>query len=128
MFNKINPIVLLFAVISASLLIAGKWVYNMGLDAEFLIGANIFVFSLSLLTMYMQKKALQHSNPNVLIRAVMGSMLLKMMACVIAVLIYISFSKKKIGSADIFSFMFLYLIYLFIEVRSIMPTNKKTNA
>ncbi len=128
MLNKINPIVILFAAISASLLIAGKWVNNMGLDAEFLIGTNIFVFILSLLTLYMQTKALRHSNPNVFIRAVMGSMLLKMMVCVIAVLIYISFNKKKIGNADIFSFMFLYFIYLFIEVKFVMSRNKKANA
>ena len=128
MLYKINPIVILFAAISASLLIAGKWVNNMGLDAEFLIGTNIFVFILSLLTFYMQTKALRHSNPNVFIRAVMGSMLLKMMVCVIAVLIYTSFNKKKIGNADIFSFMFLYFIYLFIEVKFVMSRNKKANA
>ena len=128
MFNKINPIVLLFAAISTSLLIAGKWLNNMGLDTEFLIGTNIFIFILSLVTMYMQTKALNHANPNVFVRAVMGSMLLKMMVCVIAVLIFITLDIKKIGSGDIFSFMFLYLIYLFIEVKSIMSRNKKANA
>jgi hypothetical protein len=128
MLYKINPIVIIFAAISASLLIAGKWVNNMGLDAEFLIGTNIFVFILSLLAFYIQTKALRHSNPNVFIRAVMGSMLLKMMVSVIAVLIYISFDKKKISNADIFSFMFLYFIYLFIEVKFLMSRNKKANA
>jgi hypothetical protein len=128
MFNKINPIVLLFAAFSTSLLIAGKWINNMGLDTEFLIGTNIFIFILSLVTMYMQTKALRHSNPNVFVRAVMGSMLLKMMVCVIAVLIFVTLDIKKIGSGDIFSFMFLYLIYLFIEVKSIMSRNKKANA
>ena len=128
MLNKINPIVILFAILSALLLIAGKWLSQIGFDVEFLIGTNIFIFILSLITMFMQTRALHHSNPNVFVRAVMGSMLLKMMVCLIAVLVYISLIAKEIDKKGLFSFMFIYFTYLFVEVKSIMSRNKRANA
>jgi len=128
MLQKTNPLIVLFALLSAFLLTCRSFLLNNSFDADFLIGTNIFIFGLSLLTMFFQVRAISHSNPNVFVRAVMGSMLIKMMVCSAAVLIYAGFSKNEISKNDLFSFMFLYLIYLFTEVRAIMNRNKKANA
>lgn len=78
--------------------------------------------------MFIQLRAIHHTNPNVFVRAVMGSMLIKMMVCAAAVLIYAGISDNEISQKNLFSFMFLYLIYLFSEVKVIMNRNKKANA
>lgn len=128
MLKKINPVVILFALFSTILLACRNILFKYGFDADFLNGTNIFIFSISMLTMYIQVRAIYHTNPNVFVRAVMGSMLIKMMVCSAAVLIYVGISNNDISKKDLFCFMLFYLIYLFTEVRAIMNRNKKANA
>ena len=83
----IFPLFIIFLFLSASLslskTILGKW----GIDYNVLLVANALFFLVSLGVFFMQKKALNHSNPNVFIRSVMAGMLIKMGVCVFAVII-----------------------------------------
>jgi len=55
----------------------------------------------------------------------MLGMLLKMFVCVIAVLIYVLISKSGINKNGLLLSMFLYLIYLAVEVSAISKINKQ---
>jgi high-affinity Fe2+/Pb2+ permease len=76
----------------------------------------------------MQKKALKNANPNVFIRSVMAGMMIKMAICIIAVMIYALAFKNNFSKYSVFAAVFLYFIYLAVEVRAATKLNKQKNA
>jgi high-affinity Fe2+/Pb2+ permease len=80
---------------------------------------------LSTLILRIQQKGLNNKNPNAFIQSIMLGMLLKMFVCVIAVLIYVLISKSGINKNGLLLSMFLYLIYLAVEVSAISKINKQ---
>ncbi len=124
----IVPLIALFIVFSGSLIaikpLLGKW----GIDYNVLVIANILFFLISLLAFFMQKKALNNPNPNVFVRSVMGGMLIKMFVCIAAVIIYRLAAGNQVSKISVFAAMFLYLIYLGVEVAIITKLNKQKNA
>jgi hypothetical protein len=75
----------------------------------------------------LQKKSMSHQNPNVFFRMVMGSMLTKMIICVLAVIVYANFVGNDLNKGGILISLFMYLVYLFTEVAYILKLNKKSN-
>jgi len=124
----IVPLIALFIVFSGSLIavkpLLGKW----GIDYNVLVVANIIFFLISLLAFFMQKKALNNPNPNVFVRSVMGGMLIKMFVCIAAVIIYRLAAGNQVSKISVFAAMFLYLLYLGVEVAIITKLNKQKNA
>jgi len=70
---------------------------------------------------------MQDKNPQVFIRSVMATMMIRMLICVVAVLFYKFFSGDAFSSTAVFISLFLYLIYLAVEVAAIMKLNKNKN-
>ena len=87
--------------------------------------SNCLLFCLSKLILRIQQKGLNNKNPNAFIQSIMLGMLLKMFVCVIAVLIYVLMSKSGINKNGLLLSMFLYLIYLAVEVSAISKINKQ---
>ena len=126
--NLLLPLLLVFIIcngffISAKTLLA-KW----GIDNGVLIIANSLFLLLALLTFFIQLRALQNKNPNVFIRSVMAGMMIKMFTCIIAIFIYWFIMKDKFSKASVIAAMFVYLIYLVIEVMLITKLNRQKNA
>jgi hypothetical protein len=123
----ILPLILLFLLFNSFFLfgkgLLGKW----GLQFEFLIIANLIFFIISVIAFLMQKKALKNANPNVFIRSVMGGMLIKMAICIVAVAIYAIAFKDNFSSNSILAAMFLYLVYLGVEVAIATKLNRQKN-
>ena len=67
-------------------------------------------------------------NPQVFIRRVMSSMLLKLFACVIAVVAYYFLSGSSFNKPAVYISMLIYIIYLVVEVGTIMKLNKSKDA
>ena len=121
------PLLLVFIIcngffISGKTLLA-KW----GIDNGVLIIANSLFLILSLITFFIQQKALQNSNPNVFVRSVMAGMMIKMFVCIIAIFIYWWVMKDKFSKATVFVAMIVYLIYLAAEVGMVTKLNRKKN-
>jgi hypothetical protein len=123
----IQPLILLFLLFNTFFLfgktLLGKW----GLQFEFLIVANLIFFIISVIAFLMQKKALKNANPNVFIRSVMGGMLIKMAICIVAVAVYTIAFKENFSSNSIMAAMFLYLVYLGVEVAVATKLNRHKN-
>ncbi len=100
---------------------------QLGIDFTILNIANCIFFLLSVLTFIMQRKALQNSNPNVFIRSVMGGMLIKMFFTITAVIVYRLIAGNSVSKVSVFSAMFLYLLYLGVEVAVITKLNRQKN-
>lgn len=124
----IIPLIALFVIFSGSLTALKNLLFKWGLDYNVLIVANALIFLISLLAFFMQQKALDNSNPNVFVRSVMGGMLIKMFICITAVVIYRLIAGEQVSKVSVFAAMFLYLIYLGVEVAVITKLNKRKNA
>ena len=124
----IFPLFIIFLFLSASLFLSKAILDKWGIDYSVLLVANALFFLVSLGVFFMQKKALNHSNPNVFIRSVMAGMLIKMGVCVFAVIIYRLVAGSSVNKVSVFVAMFLYLLYLAVEVRVIMKLNRQKNA
>ena len=101
---------------------------HINIDVEVLQAANIILYILSLITLNLQIKAMKNTNPNVFIRAVMGSMMIKMFVVVAIVFAYAILSGDHFNKRGIFISLFFYLIYLAVEVYSLMKLNNQKNA
>lgn len=121
------PLVVIFILFSASLNVTKGLLAKWGIDYNVLIVANLLFFLISMLAFFMQKKALSNSNPNVFVRSVMAGMLIKMGVVVTAVIVYRLAAGNDVSKVSVFASMFLYLLYLGVEVAVITKLNKQKN-
>ncbi len=121
------PFFILFSMITGLLLATHQFLLNKNIDFIVLIYANSIFFLVYLLVFLYQKKALQHSNPNVFIRSIMGGMMAKMFLTVIAVFAYVVLLGDDYNKKAVFISLLIYLLYLAIEVYSLMKLLKKKN-
>jgi len=126
--KELLPFILLFIVFNNFFLLGKNWLARYGLDHLVLIIANSLFFVISILAYFMQKRALKNSNPNVYVRSVMGGMMIKMAICIIAVAIYVIALKDNYSKMSVFAAMFLYLIYLGVEVKLATKLNTRKDA
>jgi len=92
------------------------------------MGGNCLFFLVSLFVFRMQYVAMYNSNPNVFIRTVISGMIIKMFACVIGVVAYYFISKDAFNKLAVYISMCIYIVYLVVEVRTVMKLNKTKNA
>ena len=71
---------------------------------------------------------MKNANPNVFVRSVMGSMMIKMFIVVGVVFAYVAFSGGHYNKRGVFISLFFYLIYLAVEVYAVMKLNNQKNA
>ena len=123
----ISPLFLVFTLTILVLYAIRGILAQLGIDFTILNIANGIFFLLSLLTFIMQRKALENSNPNVFVRSVMGGMLIKMFVTISVVIVYRLIAGNSVSKVSVFSDMFLYLLYLGVEVAVITKLNRKKN-
>jgi hypothetical protein len=110
------PLLIFFVALNA-LFISGRNMLNRwNADQEVLIGGNLLLFIITLLSLFIARKGLQNTNSYAFVRSVYSSIILKLFVCMIAAFIYIAVFKKDINKPALFTCMGLYLVYTFIEV------------
>jgi len=122
------PLVLLFSFITGFIFLSFETLKKFHIDSNVLLGANALFFVISIVSFFIQRKGLHNKNPHVFVRSVMTGMMLKMIACVIAVLGYVYLSGSSFNKRAVFIGLFLYLIYLATEVFVVMKMNKNKKA
>ena len=125
--KKTVPFFIVFIIFTAALFLFQSVLLQFGLYRNVLLTANTLFCLLGIVTLLIQQKALQNSNPNVFIRSVMGVMMIKMFVGILAVLAY-ALSVPGYSTASIFAGMFLYFVYLIIEVNVLLKLNSQKNA
>ena len=127
--NKaIFPLVFLFIILNTFLLTMPAFLEKHGIDRDVLIIANCLLFLTNFIAFFMQRRAMQNKNPNVFVRSMMGSMLIKMVVLLGAFLVYVIAFRKTVNKPAIYISLFLYILYLAVEVRIVMKLNKQKNA
>ena len=122
------PLIFTFVVILLLLLVTFLFFNDLNIDFKVILVANCLFFTISLFVFRIQHKAMKDPNPNIFIRTVMGGMMIKMGIVAAAVILYVLLNRKSFNKASVFIALLLYLIYLGVEVASVMKLNKQRNA
>lgn len=127
-YKNLLPLIFIFFLFVALSFAFSSVLKSHHIDPYVIIGSNVFFLLISFFSMAIQLRGMQHKNPHVFVRSVMSGMLMKMVLCVAAVIVYSYASGDAFNKKGIFISLFLYLIYLAVEVSIIMKLNKKPNA
>ncbi len=132
MENKVTgrsflPIVLTFIVISVLALLFRPILAGWKLDYGVLLWGNALLFLLTTSSFYLYTKGLRNDNPHVFVRALYGSLLIKFMGCMLAVLIYAAISRQGVNRNGILGCFVFYMLYTFLEVRILLQLSKRKN-
>jgi hypothetical protein len=122
------PLVFLFIFLNGLFIAAPAFFQKMGINYTVLIIANALFFLINLISFLLLQRALQLNNPNVFMRSVMASTMIKMGVAAAAFLIYILVFRKTINKPAIYLSILLYFIYLAAEVAIVLKMNKQKNA
>lgn len=123
-FRGFMPVFLFFVILNSIFIVGRNTLEKWGADQETLIIGNAILFIITLISYLIAQRGLHNPNPNVFMRTVMGSIMIKMFLIVIAAFIYISIYKKNINKPALFTCMGLYLVYTFLEVNGLMKMLK----
>lgn len=118
-FKGFVPVIMLFVIVNALLISGHNKLEHWGADQEVLIIGNALIFVITAISFLIANRGLRNPNPNVFVRSVMGSIMVKMFILVIAAFIYISIFKEGLNKPALFGCMGLYLVYTFLEVGSL---------
>ena len=125
----LRPMILVFILLNVFFITARQWLVNKGVDQEVMIIGNLLLFVVSAIIFLITHRSLQSSNPNAFVRAMYGGFIIKFFAVAIAAFIYIMIVKKNVNKPALFACLLLYVVYTFIEVRTLLGVLKqKKNA
>lgn len=126
--KQLFPLLFVFIAINTFLLTSSAFFDKHGIDRDVLIVANTLFFLSNFIAFFLQSRALQNKNPNVFVRSMMVSMMIKMLLVLGAFLGYVVVLGKAINKPAIYISIFLYFVYLAIEVAIVLKLNKQKNA
>jgi hypothetical protein len=132
MENKVTrrsflPIGLTFIVISVLVLLARPMLEAWKLDYRVLLCGNALLFLLTFASYYLYAKGLRNDSAQVFVRGMYGSLLIKFMGCLLAVVIYAAVSRQGVNRNGILGCFILYMLYTFLEVRTLLRLFKRNN-
>ena len=123
------PVILVFVILNGFIIVFKTFLENNGFDRDFLIIANLLLFTLSLAALYLQCRAILSNNPNAFVRGVYAAMIIKLFVCMIAVLVYAFIKTSNVNKPALFTSMGIYILYTSFEVAGLMKAaRKKKNA
>jgi hypothetical protein len=95
MFNKtVSPLVIVFLIVGASILIFRNFLQQKGVDWQVLSGGNLFLYLVTIVSVHLLSKGLNAANTHSFLTNAYGGILLKLMACAAAAFIYILVSGQ----------------------------------
>ncbi len=124
-YNKSVPVIVLFILVNAAILIFKLPLVTMGFEISFLLIANLLLFCLSLAGFFIQMRGLKSSNTHAFIRGIYASLLLKIFIVVIVLGIYLFISGGNVNKPSLLTAMALYILYTFIEVKQLLKISRR---
>lgn len=126
--KTVLPLLFLFIFLSALFISSTAFFEKHDIDKDVLIIANIILFVCNLASILLLQRSLKNSNPNAFVRAMMGSTIIKLLVIAISFAAYAFAVKRNINKPAVYISIFLYFIYLGIEVAIVLKLNKQKNA
>ena len=120
------PLAALFLIVMMLVLAARNWLaaqWNM--DYRVVLAGNAVLFLATVFSFYLYSKSLRNNNIQVFLRMMYSSLLVKMVFCLAAVLLYL-FVSRDVNKAGIIACLSLYVVYTYIEVKVLMRLSKNS--
>ena len=114
--SALLPVIIFFILLNALFLAGKNFFERSGFDQSVLIIGNLVLFAATLVSFVFSKQGLRSENPQAFVRSVYLSIMIKLLICLIAALVYIFLFRKNLNRPALFTCMGLYLVYTFIEV------------
>ena len=114
--SPLLPIIIFFILLNALFLTSKNFLERGGFEQAVLIIGNLILFAATLASFLFAKRGLRSENPQAFVRSVYASIMIKLLICVIAAMVYIFLFRKNVNRPALFTCMGLYLVYTFIEV------------
>jgi hypothetical protein len=123
--KAVMPLILVFFFLNIFFITSSGFLQKHNIDNNVLIIANAVLFSSNIVTLIMLMRALKNSNPNVFVRSMMAGTVIKLLIIAIALVAYVLALKKDINKPAIYISIFLYFLYLAVEVSIVLKFNKQ---
>ncbi len=114
------PIVGLFIAVNFLCVFFNPWLSSLGVEESVLRSGNIIVCSLTIVSFYMLYRGLKAKSTTGFLSSVYGSFIIKLVIAGIIVVVYSKASNGNMNMPAVFASMFLYLFYMFIELRGLL--------
>jgi hypothetical protein len=121
------PLIILFVSINAISIVFKPFMLQHHIDNAVVISSNSLLFFISAISLYMQLKSVNNTNPHAMVRGVMGSVVLKLFVLGTAAFLYLYAAGESKSVNALFISMALYLIYTWLEVRLALRLNPPKN-
>jgi hypothetical protein len=120
-----RPIILLFIILNAFVIVFRRSLTGEDFNVDMLIIGNIILFAITMLSFVLLRKGMKTSSTPAFLRALYGSFMLKLFIGAAVVFGYAFLNKGNINKPSLFTLMFLYLVYLYMEIRTLMKLSKR---
>ena len=132
MENKVSsrsflPIVLTFILFTVLIFAIRPLLTEWKLDYTVVLSGNGLLFLLTAASFYLYARGLRNDNPHVFVRALYGSLLIKFLGCMLAVLVYAAVSRQGVNRNGILGCFIFYMLYTFLEVRILLRLSTRKN-
>jgi hypothetical protein len=121
------PLILLFVFVNANSVLFKAFMQRHQIDNAVVMLANSLLFFISVLSMNMQLKSVNNTNPHAMVRGVMGSVVLKLFVLGTAAFVYLYAAGESKSVNALFISMALYLFYTWLEVKLSLQLNPPKN-
>jgi hypothetical protein len=124
MFRNFSGLFIVFGVVSLVCVALKDQLSKWTIDYRAVLVGNAILLVLSVVSVMLHARAFSKSNPNVFVRSVMLSNILKIMGIVAASVIYTISVGKSTAQNTIFAGLFLYVVYSWMEKKITMRLSK----
>ena|SRR6187402_1140758 len=125
--KAILPLAVIFAVTTVFFIIARAWLLaQWNMDYRVLLSGNGILFLATAFSFFLYSRALRDPNVQVFLRMLYASLLVKMVFCISATLLYLFLAGKEVSKSAIIGCFCLYVLYTYVEVKVLMGMSKKS--
>ena len=122
--KHIRPMALVFVFLSAFLILGKSWLEKKGVDRDVVIIGNLVLFIVSVVSFTITFRSLKVENTHAFIRAIYTGFIAKFFLLLIAAFVYAKVTKS-INKPALFACMGLYIVYAFLEVKTLLGILKR---
>ena len=122
-----KPVIFLFVTVGIIIFLLSNWLDAHQINHTVLLGANVILFVLILITGFIQINASKNTNPHAFVRSITLSAFIKLIVIAASVMIYLVAAKQNKSVYAVAAAMLLYIVYTVFEVNGAMRLNRKKN-
>lgn len=120
MNRPLTPIHLLFLSVALVATLFHAGLASKGIDAVVLLTGNLILYAVTLLGFRLHRSGMRSKGGTLFLGTVYGAFLVRMAICAVAVFSYGWWKRSDMNWPALFTCMFLYLVYTFLETRALL--------